>query len=159
MDKSCRKCRAPVTGGAGAPPAVTRPAPAAPARTEAKPHAPAHPTFQHNALMVELNGPQAVVTVLSPDLRDAQHVSDIVLDILAVVQEHGVFVLALNCLNVQHMSTVFLTRLTALQATLKERRVALRVCGLSPEALQAFKLCNLDKRIPVYDSVEKALAK
>jgi anti-anti-sigma factor len=109
-------------------------------------------------IMAEITSDHAVVHFLPTHVRDLSDVQKIMDEIEEVAYNHNVKVLVLNFGRLKQMTSSFLSKLISLNKSLKQAGIALRVCSMSAEVSQAFKICKLDKLIPVFDDEDKALA-
>ena len=114
--------------------------------------------IQKSKIFADITGEQAVVRFLLGSVREMSEVQKIMDEIEEVAYNYKVTVLVLNFAKLRQVTSAFLGRLIALNKALQQAGIALRVCCMSPEVTEAFRICKLQKLIPVYDSEDKALA-
>ena len=113
--------------------------------------------LQKTKIWADINGEEAVVRFLPSSLREMSEVNKVVEELEDVGYNHKIKVLVINFDRLKNMTSSFLGKLIALNKSMSQIGVALRVCGMSSEVQSAFKICRLDKLIPTFDNEEKAL--
>ena len=108
-------------------------------------------------IRADITGGLAVVRFLFTHVKDASDVMKIVDEIMEVARNYSIQRLIVNFGGLTHLTSSFLSKLITLNKQLAAIGVELHVCQMSPEVERAFKLCNLQKLIPLHDSEEKAV--
>jgi anti-anti-sigma factor len=79
-------------------------------------------------------------------------------EIQEIADQHQPRLLVINFTRVLHLSSSFLGKLVALHKRLSAKGGKLRLCCMSPDAENAYKIVSLHKLIPLYATEEAALA-
>jgi len=108
-------------------------------------------------ILAQITRDHAVVHFTVTHLRELPDVQRIVDEIEAVVAQHKVPLVVLNFSRLQQMTSAFLSKLISLNKTLRQSEVALRLCGMNPEVERAFRICKLEKVIPLFATEDEAL--
>jgi anti-anti-sigma factor len=114
--------------------------------------------IQKSKIFADITGEQAVVRFLLASVRDMSEVQKIMDEIEEVAYNYKVTVLVLNFGRLRQVTSGFLGRLIPLNKGLQQAGIALRLCSMAPEVEEAFRICKLQKIIPLYDSEDKALS-
>ena len=113
---------------------------------------------QKSRIIADISGQQAVVVLLPAHLRELSDVQKIIDEIEEVAMNYNVNLVVLRLGRQRRLTSAFLGKLIGLNKFLRQTQIKLRVCCLSAEAEKAFKICRLQKIIPLYATEEKALA-
>jgi anti-anti-sigma factor len=109
-------------------------------------------------IMADVTTHQAIVHFIASHIREASEAQKIAAEIEQVAYSYDIQLLVLNFSRLQQMTSAFIGRLIALHKTLKPIGIELRLCCMSREVEKAFKICKLDKIIPLYRTEKKALS-
>ena len=113
--------------------------------------------IQKSKIRAEITGGQAIVRFLSPSVREMSEVQKIADEIEEVAYNYKISVLVINFAGVKQLTSSFLSRLVTLNRALRQTEIGLRLCGMSPEVKRVFKICKLEKIIPLFGNEDKAL--
>jgi anti-anti-sigma factor len=113
--------------------------------------------IQKTRIVADIDSEQAVVRFMPVSVREMSEVQAIMDEIEEVSYNYKMDVMVLNFSRLKHLTSGFLGRLITLNKTLKQSEIELRVCCMTPDVERAFKICKLEKMIPLYESEEKAL--
>jgi anti-anti-sigma factor len=113
--------------------------------------------IRKSRVLVKVSGDKAAVRFLLSHLREATDVAKVVSEILEVARGHDISILVLNFSHLKHVSSSLLSKLVTLNTEMKKLNVSFRVCGLNSEAEKAFRICHLNKLIPIHQSEADAL--
>lgn len=108
-------------------------------------------------ITAEVYNGQMTVHFRSRDVAQRENVEMALDEIYEVAEESEVRLLVINFTHVQFLSSLFLGKLTALYKRLSVRGIQLRLCCMSPEAENVYKIMNLQKLAAVYPTEEAAL--
>ena len=112
---------------------------------------------QKTKIWADITGEQAVIYFLGASVREMADVQKIMDEIDEVAGRGQIKLVVLNFARVQQLTSSFLGRLIGLSKSLKQSGITLRLCGMLPQVEEAFKICKLQKLIPLYPNEEKAL--
>ena len=113
---------------------------------------------QKTKIVADVTGDQAIIYFLSPSVRDLGDVQKIIDEIEDVAYNAKLKLLVINFSRVTQLTSAFLGRLITLNKSLKQAGVALRLCSMTPQVEEAFRICKFQKLIPLFPTEEKALA-
>jgi len=113
---------------------------------------------QKTKILADITGEQAVIYFLGSSVREMVDVQRIMDEIDDVCGSGQIELVVINFAHIQQLTSAFLGRLVGLKKSLKQSGVVLRLCCMTPQVEEAFKICKLQKLIPLYPSEEKALA-
>jgi anti-anti-sigma factor len=113
--------------------------------------------LKKGSFQLEVEDGFALVTAHVRELREPERATELVADILWLLEGQPVRVLIMDFSNVVALSSVFFGQLIQIRKAMDLRHVHMRMCGLAPAAREAIQICRLDKLIPVYDSLKDAL--
>lgn len=113
--------------------------------------------LQKTRIKADITSEQAIINFLSSYVRDQTDVLKIEREILSVAENYNLRLMVLDFSALQHMTSAFLAKLITLNKELRALDVTLRVCGMSSEVEQAFRLCRLEKIIPMFATEEEAV--
>jgi len=108
-------------------------------------------------IFAEVTGEQAVVHFISTHVRelsDAQRISD---EVEEIAYNNRINLVVINFSRLKQMTSSFLGRLIALHKSLTQAGIQLRLCAMSKNVEKAYRICKLEKVIPLYKSEKKAL--
>ena len=114
--------------------------------------------IQKSLFVADVTGEQVIIYFLTTnvcDMGDAQKIVDEVEDI---VTNREVKLVVVNFGRVQQMTSTFLGKLIALNRSLSEREIKVRLCCMSATLERAYKICKLQKIMPLYNTEKKALS-
>ena len=114
-------------------------------------------TIQKTLVLGEVGEAEAIIRFTGTELvelRDVQVVAD---EIEEIAYNHPIKVLVLNCANLRRMTSAFLSRMVSLNKAMRQAGISMRVCGMSPDIDHAFRICRLEKIIPVFAGEDEAL--
>jgi len=109
-------------------------------------------------IIADVSGKQAIVQLLPPHVREMSDVQKISDEIEEIAYNYNVDLLVVNFARQRQLTSAFLGRLITLNKSLGQAGISLRVCCLTTQVEKAFKICKLQKIIPVYSSEAKAIA-
>ena len=109
-------------------------------------------------IVADVTGDQAIIYFLGPTVRDLGDVQKILDEIEAVAYNSKIKLMVINFSHVTQLTSAFLGRLVTLNKSLKQVGIALRLCSMTPQVEEAFKICKFQKLIPLFPTEEKALA-
>ena len=109
-------------------------------------------------ILADVSGEQAVIYFLAPTVRDLGDVQKIIDEIEGVAYNSKIKLMVINFAGVAQLTSAFLGRLITLNKSLKQADIALRLCAMSPQVEEAFRICKFQKLIPLFPTEEKALA-
>ena len=112
---------------------------------------------QKSRIFADINGEQAAVRFLPTSIREMSDAQKVVEEISEIAYNYKINLLVINFARLKQMTSAFLSKLIVLQKTLDQMGIKLRLCCMSSEVEQAFRICQLHKIIPLFDSEEKAL--
>jgi len=109
-------------------------------------------------IVADVSQGQAIVYFTTPHVRDPSDVQKIASEIEELAYNYKLDVIVINFRRLKQMTSAFLSRLIALNKSLRQINVKLRLCCMNPEVERAFRICKLHKVMPLYDTEEKALS-
>ena len=109
-------------------------------------------------ILADINGEQAVIHFIGTTVREMVDVQRIMDEIDDVSGNGEIKLVVINFARVRQLTSAFLGRLVGLNKSLKQSGVVLRLCCMTPQVEEAFRICKLQKILPLYPSEEKALA-
>ena len=113
---------------------------------------------QKTKILADVTGEQAVIYFVGSTVRDLGDVQKIVDEIEEVAYNSKITLLVINFSRLTQLTSAFLGRLITLNKSLKQAGVTLRLCSMSPQIEEAFRICKFQKLIPLFPTEEKALA-
>ncbi len=108
-------------------------------------------------IIADIHGKQAVIHFLSSHVRELGDVQKISEEIEAVAYNYDIEVMIVNFSKLRQLTSAFLSRLITLNRSLRDAGIKLRLCSMCKEVERAYKICKLQKIIPLYGSESKAL--
>jgi len=112
---------------------------------------------QKTKIMADVTGEQAIIYFLGSTVRDLGDVQKILDEIEDVAYNSKIKLLVINFSRVTQLTSAFLGRLVTLNKSLKQVGVTLRLCSMTPQVEEAFRICKFQKLIPLFPTEEKAL--
>jgi len=112
---------------------------------------------QKTMIVAAIDEDRAVIYFAPSVIREQADVDKVAEEIQEIVRDYPFRIMVLNFARVKTLSSSFLGKIVKLNNELKARNRKLRVCELSEEVANCFKLLKLQKVIPVYKTEEKAL--
>ena len=109
-------------------------------------------------LKVSLLGTHLTIKLNSRSILDPSEVTKTVDEIRSEIKESPAKVIVLDFSNVYQVSSQMLGQLLPLRALCKERKGELRICGMKGSVLKAFKICRMDKVIPLFTDESHAIS-
>jgi anti-anti-sigma factor len=109
-------------------------------------------------IIADVTGEQAIIYFVGPTVRDLGDVQKILDEIEAVAYNSKITLLVINFSRVTQLTSAFLGRLITLNKSLKQTGITLRLCSMTPQIEEAFRICKFQKLIPLFPTEEKALA-
>ena len=114
--------------------------------------------IQKTRIIADITGEQAIIYFVGSTVRDLGDVQKIVDEIEEVAYNSKIKLLVINFSRVTQLTSAFLGRLITLNKSLKQAGITLRLCSMSPQIEEAFRICKFQKLIPLFPNEEKALA-
>jgi anti-anti-sigma factor len=108
-------------------------------------------------ITAEVDERRAVVHFVSSEVTQPHEVEVALKEIQEVADQFEVRLLVINFTHVPHPSSSFLGKLIALYKRLSGEGIQLRLCCMSLEAENIYKIMNLAKLAPLYATEEAAL--
>ena len=99
-----------------------------------------------------------VIHFITTHIRELADVERVVNEIQQVIDEYEFRVLVLNFSRLKMLTSSFLGKLVMLHKHLKRQKVELRACSMAEAVYQGFKICKLQKLIPVFSNEAEAVA-
>ena len=109
-------------------------------------------------IMADVTSQQAIVHFIASHIREVSDAQRVASEIEQIAYNYDIQLLVINFVRLRQMTSSFIGRLIALQKSLKQAGIELRLCCMTREVEKAFKICKLDKMIPRYRTEEKALS-
>jgi len=109
-------------------------------------------------IMADVTTHQAIVHFIASHIREASDAQRVANEIEQIAYSYDINLLVINFVRLQQMTSSFIGKLIVLQKSLKQAGIELRLCCMAREVEKAYKICKLDKLIPLYRTEEKALA-
>ena len=108
-------------------------------------------TIQHKQYVV-------VVSFNDTKIVDSQRIEEIGRELQAAVGQATHSKLLLNFKGVTFMSSAIITKLVLIHKLCKSKEVALKLCSISPNVMEVFKITKLNKLFDSVDDEQKAMA-
>ena len=105
----------------------------------------------------KITGEQAIIYFLSSHVRELGDVQKITDEIEEIAYNYKINLLVINFAKLRQLTSAFLSKLLVLNRSLRQVGITLRLCNMCLEVKQAYKICKLQKLIPLYDTESKAL--
>ena len=113
---------------------------------------------QKTRIIADVSREQAIIHFISTHVRelsDAQKIAD---EIEEIAYNYNVNLLIINFSRLQQMTSSFLGKLIMLNKSLKQAGITLRFCSMARQVARAYKICRLQKIIPLFRTEQKALS-
>lgn len=107
--------------------------------------------------VAEVTTHYVVVHLKASSIRETSDAQKIISELDELLAGFKADRVVMNFRRVNMVCSSFLGKLIALDRSLKERGISLRVCNLTPDVERAFKLLKLHKLLKLYPTQEKAL--
>lgn len=108
-------------------------------------------------IRAEVNETSAVVRFAAPELTLNHDVDIAVREIDEVLAQAKVTVVVISFAQVRRLSSAFLGKLIGLHKRLSANKMQLRLCCMSPDLTNIYKIMNLQALFRLYESEEAAL--
>ena len=97
------------------------------------------------------------IEFVNSEILDESNITSIRDELRALIEQSGKRPrLLLSFSNVKHLSSAALGMLIDANSRAKDRKGKLKLCAISPQILEVFKITKLDKVFDIYDSVADA---
>ncbi len=113
---------------------------------------------QKTKIFADITQEHAVSHFNTTHLRETADVQKIASEIEEIATNYNLTVIVINFSRLRQMTSAFLSKLVALNKGMKKMHIALRVCGMCAEVEHAYKICKLQKVIPLFATEAKALS-
>jgi len=100
----------------------------------------------------------AVVHFTSTHVHDVADVNKVTSEISEIAGNYKIKTLVINFARLRQLTSLFLGKLATIKKVLAEQGVELRVCGMNENVDKAFRICKLQKIIPVFKSEKEAMS-
>ena len=108
--------------------------------------------------MTQSHGDVTVVSFQDAQILDEVKIQQISDELNQVAERVANGKLLLNFTDVKFMSSAVLGKLNNLNKKCKANGATLKLCNISPDIMQVFKITKLNKVFSIYESEEEALA-
>ncbi len=108
-------------------------------------------------IVAEVTGKQAIIYFLASNVRELGDVQKIIDEIEEVAYNYDIHLIVINFSKLKSLTSAFLSKLVTLNKSLRTADIKLRLCSMSSEVARAYKICKLQKLIPLYSNEAKAL--
>lgn len=123
-----------------------------------QPQAQQQPQPKRGALvMANQIGEVTVVNFLTTQVLDEMNVHQLGEELNNLVDKEGKTKLVLNFTKVKYLSSAVLGKLISLNKKVNGLKGRIGLCGINPEIMKVFKITQLDKMIPIFESEEDAV--
>lgn len=113
--------------------------------------------IQKTRIWAEVTGDQAVVYFLPTSVREMADVQKILDEIMDVSCNFDLKLMVINFARLRQMTSAFLSKLITMNRSLGQAGIKLRVCCMTAEVEEAFRICQLQKIIPLFATEDEAL--
>lgn len=103
------------------------------------------------------DGPIVVGTIHSSSMLDASKVTQFGDQVVAFIGRHSRLYLLLDFTNVGYLSSATLTELIRIKETAEKDKGLLRLCNLSKDIYEVFKITSLDEHFSVHQGEDLEL--
>ena len=110
-------------------------------------------------LYCETIGEVTIVNLLDKKILDEAVIQDLGDDLFQLVDQHYKVKLALNFEKVEFLSSAALGKLITLNKKVQAENGTLKLCCISPQIYEVFRITKLNKLFDITDTVDQALAK
>ena len=108
-------------------------------------------------IIAEVTGKQAIIYFLASNVRELGDVQKIMEEIEEVAYNYDITLVVINFSKLKSLTSAFLSKLVTLNKSLRTADIELRLCSMATEVERAYKICKLQKLIPLFKSEAKAL--
>ena len=109
-------------------------------------------------IVADITGKQAIIHFRPTHVQEQGVAQKIATEIQAVADTYDVDLVVINFARIQHMTSAFIGRLISLNKSLKDAGIKLRLCCMAAKVTEAYRICKLQKVIPLYGTEAKALS-
>ena len=114
--------------------------------------------LQKSKIWADITNDQVVVRFLPTSIREMSDAQKVIEEVNEIAYNyHNLKLMVINFARLKQMTSAFLSKLITLNKSLAQTGVTLRVCCMTPEVEEAFKICKLQKIIPLYATEEEAI--
>lgn len=100
----------------------------------------------------------AVVHFVLGHVHEVADVNKITSEISEILGNYKIKTLVINFARLRQVTSLFLGKLAVLKKAAAKQGVELRVCAMNDNVEQAFRICKLQKIIPVFKSEKEAIS-
>lgn len=111
-----------------------------------------------SALMTQSHGDVTVVYFQDAQILDEVKIQQISDELNQIAERVANGKLLLNFTDVKFMSSAVLGKLNNLNKKCKTNQATLKLCNISPDIMQVFKITKLNKVFSIHENEEEALA-
>lgn len=115
--------------------------------------------IQKTKITATVDSEKAIVRFLPTAIRDMADAQKVLDEIEDVAYNCKIEMLVVNFSRLKQMTSAFLSKLITLNKSLAQAGIKLRLCRMTPEVEEAFRICKLQKVIPLFATEEEALRK
>ncbi len=116
------------------------------------------PQAKRGALvMASQIGEVTVVSFLTTQVLDEMNVHQLGEELNNLVDKEGKIKLVLNFSKVKYLSSAVLGKLISLNKKVANLKGRIGLCLINPEIMKVFKITQLDKMIPIFESEDDAV--
>ena len=108
-------------------------------------------------IVAQVTGKQAIIYFLASNVRELGDVQKIMEEIEEVAYNYDIHLIIINFSKLKSLTSAFLSKLVTLNKSLRTADIKLRLCSMAPEVARAYKICKLQKLIPLFSNEAKAL--
>ncbi len=109
------------------------------------------------AILTQTNGDVLVVYFNDAQILDESKIQQISEELMSVVAKVPSGKLLLNFNEVKFMSSSVLGRLVHLNKRCKQEQIDLKLCNISPDIMEVFKITRLNRVFDIYDDENAAI--
>ena len=109
-------------------------------------------------VVADISGKQAVIHFRATHVQEQGVAQRIATEIQEIADTYDVDLLVINFARIQHMTSAFIGQMISLNKSLKDAGIKLRLCRMAPKVEEAYRICKLQKVIPLYRTEAKALS-
>lgn len=113
---------------------------------------------QKTKITATVDSEKAIINFLPTAIRDMADAQKVLDEIDEIAYNYKIKLLVVDFSRLRQMTSAFLSKLITLNKSLTQAGIKLRLCCMSPEVEEAFRICKLQKLIPLFATEEEALA-
>ena len=113
---------------------------------------------QKTKITATVDSEKAIVNFLPTAIRDMADAQKVLDEIQDVAYNHKIGLLVVDFSRLKQMTSAFLSKLITLNKSLAQAGIKLRLCSMAPDVEEPFRICRLQKIIPLFATEEEALA-